>query len=80
MQKWHIWTSITHIKTIAEAFLEASNQSKWMREVWIGGAAAWLAAAALPGTCESVMFFMHFHEQKRDCLPSSGPIWTIHPQ
>ncbi len=46
MQKWRILTTKTHLSTVLEAFPEDSNQSKWMREVWVGGAAAWLAAAA----------------------------------
>ena len=46
MQKWRILTTKTRLSTVLEVFPEDSNQSKWMREVWVGGTAAWLATAA----------------------------------
>ena len=57
IQKMPHPTSISHLFAIPTAFPVASNQSKWMREVWIGGTAAWLAAAALPRTCEFLIIF-----------------------
>jgi hypothetical protein len=70
-------TSNPNLSTVPEAFSAVSNQSKWMRAMLIGGTAAWLASAALPCTCEFVIIFEHFHTQKHDFLPSSGPIWTV---
>jgi hypothetical protein len=80
MQKMDILTSISHLFSVPTMIPASLNQSKWIVRGTEYGTAAGFAVAALPRTCESVMFFKHFHEQKRDCLPSSGPVWTVQPQ
>lgn len=85
MQKWRILTTKTHLSTVLEAFPEDSNQSKWMREVWVGGTAAWLAAAAPRAPVSSwcfqaisytkMRFLTCFFQQSKPLFQHHGPIY-----
>ena len=48
IQKTCTSINITHIFSLLVAFPAALTSSKAMREDWVGGAAVWLTAAAVP--------------------------------